>query len=340
MSKIKVDTKIHMGRRTYGEGYQYNWQWQDLQSFKIPHNKTFLIFGGNSTNCAEAANGNAKVIENLLTEDNRKKVSLYSFLYDSEPFNIRTKKLYDEYVEECHKIYETIIKPVLLDRIGRIKEKQGIEKSLKNLVFVSHCGGSNFVDIIIEEMYQTLLEKFHPSEVDHLISRVQYYSYAPNTLSNKSVNACVVTPFYDIGYSWEKVVYEVMEKRIDSEYPGSVIKKIKKFKGIEEIPDFFERVYKKHRIITLRTEQNIYLIPNRINSNIEVGDHSIDCLIKNNVLNADTEYSKTAKIVNKISSMILNHFASENSFDCRVLFNEIRDHLNVESKVENDLLGI
>ena len=195
MSKTQIDTHIHMGCRTFNENREYNWQSINMKDFKFPQGKTFLVFGGNTTNRPESANGNAKVIDRLISDENRKRCNIYSFIYDTEPLSSSTKRLREEYELEVHSIYEKMIKPLLVDRVGNIKEKQGIEKVLKNLVFVSHCAGADFVNIIIDDIYQTLTEKYHPSIAEQLIDKLQYFAYAPNVLPNHKVTSCVITPF-------------------------------------------------------------------------------------------------------------------------------------------------
>jgi len=325
MSKTQIDTHIHMGCRTVNQESNHNWQAIDMKNFKFPQGKIFLMFGGNTTNRPEAANGNAKVVERLLTEENREKSNIYSFMYDTEPLSSSTKHLRQEYELEVHLMYEKMIKPLLLDRVGNIKEKQGIEKVLKNLVFVSHCGGADFVNIIIDDIYQTLTEKYHPSIAEQLIDKLQYFAYAPNALPNHKVTTCVITPFLDVSYSWAKSLSNVSDKRINSDYPRGIVRKIFKAQEQGNTTTVFEQTFKKDRIISFKSEQSIYLIPSRINSNISVGDHSIDCLVKTNVLSAETDFAKTANLLNYSSKLVLNQFASDNPLDFRVVYEKITD---------------
>lgn len=323
MSYIKLDTHIHMGQRLMNGDVQYNWQIKDLNNFKVPQGKAFFVFGGNTTNRPEAANGNAKVVERLLKEENKEKVNIYSFIYDTEPLDSLTKRLSDNYTEETHELYKKVFKPMLCDKKGNLKEKQGLEKTLKNLVIVSHCGGSDFVDVIIEDIYSTLLEKYHPSEADHIISKLQYYAYAPNILPAHSVNSFVVTPYLDGGHSWAKVLTEAREKRVDIDYPRGVIKKIFKTQQQGDVSDVFNQTFRSDRLIGFKADQSIYLIPSRLNSNAVVGDHSIDCLVKSSVLDAGTDCARTARIINDASKLAINNFASDYSIDTRDMFTKI-----------------
>lgn len=327
MKNIKADTHIHMGCRTIGSD-KYNWQSVELKSFKAPQTKMFFVFGGNSTNYPEAANGNAKVVERLLSEDHRNKSNIYSFMYDGEPISPKTKYLFEEYKEEIHNIFETIFKPMFLDNVGNLKEKQGIEKVLKNLVFVSHCGGSNFVNIIIDDIYNLLTEKYHQSIANQLINKLQHFAYAPLELPNRSISGFIVAPFLDNDCSWGKVLDALKGEKIYTDYPKGITKNLFKAQDQGTIIEAFDEIFKDQRMIIFRSNQNIYLIPSRINSNFAVGDHSIDCLVKKNVLEADTDYAKTARVLNYASKLALNQFASHNSLDHRYTLDKITTILN------------
>ncbi len=337
MSKIQIDTHIHMGCRTNQEGLQYNWQLEDMKNFKVPQGKVFFIFGGNTTNCPEAANGNAKVVERLLTEDNRKKSNIYSFIYDAEPISYVTKGLTDKYEDEIHQIFEQVFRPLITDKLGNLKEKQGIEKVFKNLVFVSHCGGSNFVNVLIDDFYDTLTTKYHASVAEHLISKLQYFTYAPNVLPNKKVNGIVIAPFYDVDCSWVKVLNSVDDKRIDLDYPKSFMKTLLKANKKSDVAGLIQEKFENQRLIVFRTEQSIYLIPNRINSNVLVGDHSIDCLVKKNVLESDSQFAATAKLLNYSSQLVLNQFVADYSINFKDICDKIikKTDMNKPARQEN-----
>ncbi|MBR1988383.1 MAG: hypothetical protein IKA36_05035 [Clostridia bacterium] len=327
MKKTHLDTRIHMGCRVVNGDIEHNWEPQDLKTFVPPQNKMVFVFGGNSTNRPEAANGNAKVIERLLSEQNKSRVSLFSFIYDSEPISPITRCILGEYETELHEVYKKIFEPQLRDRIGNLKEKQGIEKVLKNMILVSHCGGSNFANIIIDDIYNTLTEKYHPSIAEQLVSKIQYFAYAPNLLSEHKVNGVIITPFTDINHSWVKPINEAREKRVDVDHPRGVIKKILKIEDPFDIQSAFDKIYKEQRMITFKVEQNIFIIPDRLNSDIYVGDHSIDCLTKRGILEADTEFAKNAKLLNYASSLVLNQFV-EGCYDNRQVFEKIVSKAN------------
>lgn len=327
MSKIHVDTHIHMGYRNSKEGFQYNWQLEDLNNFKLPQGKAFFVFGGNTTNCAEAANGNAKVIESLLSNENKDKTNIYSFIYDAEPISSTTLKLRDEYETEMHQIFEKIFKPMMLDRIGNLKEQQGIEKNFKNIILVSHCGGSDFVNVLIEDIYKTLTTKYHASIADQLISKIQYFSYAPHVLPERKLNSFVIAPFFDINNSWAKVLHCVEDKRVDLDYPKGIMKTVLKAQKNGNPASLIMNALDNNKVIALRSAQTTYLIPSRINSNVYVGDHSIDCLVKKNVLETNTEQAKTAAILNYSAKITINQFASEYGINSKEIFEKISNKI-------------
>ena len=50
--------------------------------------------------------------------------------------------------------------------------------------------------------------------------------------------------------------------------------------------------------------------------------------MKNNVLEADTDFAVTAKLLNKASKLAINQFASNSSFDPRFILNKISQTSN------------
>ena len=183
MSKHNTINNIHIGRRAKAqENLPNNWQSLDINDFSIPKGKTVFMFGGNTTTSAYTANGNAKAIESLLDKDQLNKTNIYSLYYDVEPFNNKGM-LNKDYESETLKIFDKIFKPILFDRKGNIKELKGIEQAFDNIVFTSHCGGSAFANIIIDKVYDTLLEYYPPNTAKFLINKIQYFAYAPKPQS-------------------------------------------------------------------------------------------------------------------------------------------------------------
>ena len=75
-SKIK---QVTVGRRAReDENLPNNWEILDINKLVVPKNKTIFMFGGNTTNRPEAANGNAKIIESLLPPEERKQINILS----------------------------------------------------------------------------------------------------------------------------------------------------------------------------------------------------------------------------------------------------------------------
>ena len=329
MAKIEIDKNIHMGQRISGKGYDRNWVMRDLKTFKPSQGKSIFVFGGNATNRYDAANGNAKVLENLLNDKNKGKVDIYSFVYDTEPISAATRALRQEYINECNELFNRIFKPLLLDKLGNVKTKQGLEKVFKNNIIVSHCGGSEFANIIIENIYDTIAKGYHPSVAKQLIQKLQYFSYAPSILPMHNVKGYIITPFYDYEHSWTSVLNEVQDKRIDISFPKGSVENILKEKEKCDVANKFKRIYNEKRLIAFRSEDSTYIIPSQINADRVVGDHSIDCLTKLNVLEANNDISKTAKIVNYVSKLILNQFVDNCPIDDKTIFNKIIERTNL-----------
>lgn len=315
MKNAQTDNILHMGIRKPEQNLEHNWQTIKIEDF-VPSqkNKMCFVFGGNTTNCEEAANGNAKVVERLLPVRNRNAIDVYSFVYDKEPLTSSGLML-EEYENEINQLFLTVFKPLFLDYVSNIKEKQGVEKVLKNMIFVSHCAGSDFVDYIINDIYNLLLEKYHPSIADQLISKLQHFSYAPYHIPTKNVSNFIIAPYHDINASWAKVLNRVCDEKTQVEFPKNSVKDLLKAKENGTISYTFDKIFKKQRIISFRSEHSIYIIPNRINSNHSVGDHSIDCLTKGFILNQDSDCSNTAKLLNSSAKHALNEFVNNSSFN-------------------------
>lgn len=328
MTKTQIDTLIHMGQRIPNSQFEHSWKPIDIQDFTTPLNKkTFFIFGGNTTNYPESANGNAKIVERLLDAENKGKVDIFSFLYDKEPISSYSKLLLSEYEDEINQIYFTIFEPMFLDNSGNIKEKQGVEKVLKNMIFVSHCGGSYFVNIIIDRIYNLLLEKYHPSIALQLISKFQYISYAPYSLPDRDIKGFIIAPYFDAHASWSKVLNAIEEEKIYTEFPKNAIKQILKVQENDNSMDIFNTLFTQQRIIVARTGSNIYLIPNRLNPDPLVGDHSIDCLVKKKYLESNCDCANTARLLNMTIKIMLNQLVRDASIDHKEILAQVLEEI-------------
>ena len=63
-----------------------------------------------------------------------------------------------------------------------------------------------------------------------------------------------------------------------------------------------------------------YIIPGQMNPNMNFGDHSIDCLSKQNILESDTDCAETAKSTRYAVQLFLNAFTSDAPFDQKGTF--------------------
>ena len=175
MAKTAQISSISIGRRAReDENLPHNWENIDINTFTIPKDKKVVfMLGGNNTNRVETNNGNAKIVTTSLSETNTAKTEVYSFMYETEPIRNAGESLSIEYVQEAKALYQKVFKPILLDGKGQIKEQKGIEREFSRIVFVAHCGGCSFVNVIIDEFYKTLLEKYHPNMAELLIGKIK-----------------------------------------------------------------------------------------------------------------------------------------------------------------------
>lgn len=316
-------SKIQLGRREETEkGVEYNWT--NLNPYKTELTRqTVLVFGGNITDNSEYANGYAKCIESLLSEKNRKNTDILSFMYKNEPIKTMGGTISQDYLEEIHSIYNALLRPLLYDRAGRMKEKQGIEKIFRKLIFVAHCGGSNFVNRIIDDFYVSLLEKYPPTTAEMLVNKIQYFAYAPNQYPNHEVNSLFINPYIDTNHSWARMLNLFAEQKVDTDYPKGLNRELAKTKNRETPGAVLNDIFERYRAVAFKHGQSIYLIPARMNPDKVTGDHSIACITKPKIVNSDTEYAPTAQIARKAAELFLNHFASETPIDHKTAFTKI-----------------
>ena len=313
-------TLIEVGRRAEeSEQLLYNWESLDINSLVFPQDKVVCFFGGNSTTRPEQANGNAKVPDSMISAKNRKKTQIFSFSYKTEPYITDTvfNKMYQS---EAELLFEKSFKPLIFDSKGNMKEIQGIEKAFKRLIFNSHCGGSRFVNIIIDKFYDTLIQKFPPATAEMLINKIQYFSYAPLENPTHNVNAVIVSPLVDINNSWNKALDLAVNSKIDIDYPKGIIKRYIKARSSGKIAEFFKEVFQETRAIMFKIGNSTYIIPGQMNPNMNFGDHSIDCLSKQNILESDTDCAETAKSTRYAVQLFLNAFTSDAPFDQKGTF--------------------
>ena len=321
-------THMAVGRRAMeSEKRDHNWEILDINNLEFPHGKIVCMFGGNNTNRPEESNGNAKIIESFLTSENRKKTNIFSFIYATEPFKSENYVVRD-YEEETHILFEKSFLPMILDAKGNIKEMQGVEKAFKKLIFSSHCGGSHFANLIIDDFYTVLTQKYPEATAEMLINKIQYFSYAPLKLPTHNVNALIIAPFADVNFSWDKALSLAEEQKVDLDYPRHSVKKLIKAKNSLTISEALDSAFQESRAIVFRVGKSTFMIPGKMNPHINIGDHSIECIAKKHILNSDTTFAETAQAANYAAKTIMNVFASDSPFDTKVLFNKITQKLD------------
>lgn len=318
---------IKVGRRAReDENLPHNWENIDINTFRIPKDKkekVVFMLGGNTTNREESNNGNAKVVTTSLSPENSAETKVYSFMYETEPIEKFGACLSERYIEDVKVLYENTFKPILFDNKGQMKEKKSIEQEFNRMVFVSHCGGSCFVDIIIEEFYNTLLKKYHPNTAELLIGKIKYISYAPHELPRHNVNAFFITPYIDVNYSWVNALENAEQDKVDVDFPRGIINKLLNARKKGIFQSVFENEFKSTRAIMFKIGNITYFIPNQINPDKIIGDHSIECITKSKFLNSDTDCGINAKITNSAFRTYLNSFLNNPVVDLKAIFSKI-----------------
>ena len=325
MAKTAQISSIRIGRRArVDENLPNNWENIDINTFTIPKDKkAVFMLGGNNTNRVEANNGNAKIVSTSLNESNTDKTEVYSFMYETEPIRNSGEYLSAEYVKEAKALYQKVFKPILFDSKGRMKEPKGIEQEFTRMVFVAHCGGCSFVDIIIDEFYNTLLEKYPIGISELLIGKIKYIGYAPCELPRHNVNALFITPYVDVNYSWAKAFENAEREKVDVDYPRGVMTKLFTARKKGSFQYSFDEELKNTRAIMFKTGNMTYFIPNQINPDKLIGDHSIDCIGKSKYWENPTEYAINGRLANYAFKTYLNRFLNSRVVDMKETFSNI-----------------
>ncbi len=316
-------THMKVGRRAQeDEHLPNNWEDIDINNLIIPKNKTVFFFGGNTTNRAVTGNGNIKIMASYINNNSKPKTSLYSFWYEEEP--LRSEGYLDRnYIDEAIMLYEKSFKPLLFDDKGCIKGKKGLEHTFGKLIFGAHCGGSNFVNIIINEIYNTLIQEYPENVAEFLINKIKYFSYAPNSMLDHNVNALVIAPYIDPGFSWFKALQAAESNKIDVDYPKGVMRTLFKAKQRGCFQMVLNKVFQSSRAIMFKVGNTVYMISNQINPDKSVGDHSIECIRKRKSLVPKTDCERNAQVVCNASNLVINEFLSHDVIDLKFIFSEI-----------------
>lgn len=316
-------SKIGLGKREeLKENLPYNWSEQNPFSIDLSK-RNIIIFGGNTTNNSSSANGYAKGIESLLNPILRKKANIYSFSYENEPIPSDHGYITKDYEANIHQIFAHSFQPLLYNDSGEIKEKQGVEKVFNDLIFVAHCGGSEFVNIIVNDFYETLLTKYQPSEAKQLISKIKYFAYAPHEMPTHNIQSLLICPHNDINYSWAKAFSLATSEQVDNDYPKGVFKRFTKAHKNNNLENEFDSFFSESRSFLIKSGQILMLIPDRMNPNKSIGDHSIECITKPHILNSETSCEDTAKLANSSAKLIMNSFLSNSQLNQREIFTKI-----------------
>lgn len=319
-SKLK---HMKIGRRAFeSENLPNNWEFLNLLKLNKIKDKSIFMFGGNTTTRPEATNGNAKILKALLETNTASSTQIFSILYESEPLK-NSDLLSKEYEQDTHILYKETFMPMLFDENGNIKQKKGIEQAFGKLVFAAHCAGCNFVDIIIEDFYNTLTQYYPPSTAELLINKIQYFAYAPKEMPPHNINAFIVAPYNDPDYCWSKTLDFAEESKIDVDYPKGIVKKLIKYKKQLELRQFFTDTFKETRAIAFKSGHTTIFIPGTMNPRTTIGDHSIECIAKSKILNSGTNYEHTAQLANYASKLYINGFLANSCYDTKLAFNKL-----------------
>lgn len=329
MANTKKITNINVGRRALEtEGIENNWESLDINNFTPSQNANVFIFGGNTTNSTATANGNAKIIQNLIDPQNLSQTNIYSFYYNSETLS-NANYLNKPYEEDAIKIFNKIFKPMIYDKKGNIKSLKGIEEVFNKMVLTAHCAGANFAEIIINKYHETLKENFAEATAKFLVNKIQYFAYAPNVIPEHNVKGLYITPFADNhGGSWGKALSTAEEKGIYTDYPKGVVKKLLKAKYKNDFENACASEFKQNRAFMFKIGNSTFITPSAMNPNISIGDHTIECISKPHILKSGTDLELTAQIVNFASRLYFNEFLNKNLLDTKGSFTRVADAIS------------
>ncbi len=311
---------ITVGQRTGSSAT--GWKALNPYTIEFSQNKNIVVFGGNTTTNPQAANGNAKIPEALISSGDRQKTNIYSFGYVAEPFRSEHSYISKEFEAEIRDIYHASFEPLLFDKYSYIKKEKGIEQTFQNLVIVAHCGGSVFANIIIEEFKNTLLKYYPPKIVENAISKIQYFAYAPNEMPRENVSSFIITPLFDPNHSWNNALAFSRECGVNNDFPKGSIKKLLKSQNQGKIAQGFQDAFTETRGITFRIGNLTFLIPAQLNDDKNVGDHSIACLTSKRVSDP-TDCGQNTKLANAVAKKFFKHCMASGPIDVKNFFSQV-----------------
>ncbi len=329
MARNDKITKLIAGRRALlSENLPNNWETLDVNHIELPQDTTLCMFCGNASNRPEQVNGNSKIIESHIPNKVRDRINVYSFGYATEPIKSDGYILSKEYVEEAEKLYKKTFEPILFDSKGNMKSLAGLEKAFSRIILSAHCGGSNFANIIIEKFYETLVSKFPPATAEMLINKIQYFAYAPNEMPNHNVNAFIIAPFVDPNHSWAKALTFAEQQKVDVDYPRGTLKKLFKARNNSNIQTVFDSTFSESRAIMFKIGHTVCMIPNQMNKNQRVGDHSIALIARYDDSSDSESCSETKRIARDATSLFIKGFSSNKPVDAKSMFAIIANELD------------
>ena len=325
MKKISTPiTHIKVGRRSNpSEKRPNNWEDMDTNNLNLPErDKIVFCFGGNTTTNEPAANGNAKIIASLINPDCMADTSIFSFYYDKEPFTSQITLL-PEFKKDTETLYSKIFQPLLYDKDGTIISQQKIEALFNRIILTAHCGGSSFANTIIESMYKTLQERYSPNTALNLINKVQYYAYAPSHLPNTKLQpkSLYITPFFDIHGSWQNAVITIENnQKLYTAHPDGIFRRLLDARKSLYPETLVRKEFDDTRAILFKSGNSTFLMPGRINPNTTTGDHTIECVGKDELLHSKTDFATTAQLTREISILYMNQFLTVSNMDTKATF--------------------
>lgn len=152
------------------------------EDFSLSDKKTILILPGSATNSAQEANGMCKIVENMLTSEERERHTICSMYYPNSRIGggittIRVQILFDKYIV-----------PLIAER----NEKGDLEKinpqkaaqNLRNLQIVTHCYGCDIVMALDTELAKTLRNVGYSEEEQKVIGRQLFVVHHNNINEN------------------------------------------------------------------------------------------------------------------------------------------------------------
>ena len=110
-------------------------------------------------------------------------------------------------------------------------------------------------------------------------------------------------------------------------YPKHIVKQLLKARSSFKIGSALDDAFLDTRAIVLKIGKSTFMIPGKMNPKITIGDHSIECISKDHILNSNHEFAPTAQAANFASKTIMNSFTSDKPFDAKLFFSKVTQKL-------------